>query len=201
MKIPSLAIQITILRIILAPIIVRLVWSQQWTFAALLFAFAVLTDFLDGFVARRYHQESRLGQLLDPIADKTLIVLLMYALFLTNSNSSGHEMAKYVFGWFFIAKEVILLTAAAALYLRYEHFFKPTFFSRFVSVSEMVIIFEVLIGRVFFATTSDMYSLELTSGSWFYDQFCWYHVYLTMILSIALLLQYAVYVFIFLRKK
>lgn len=196
----SLAIQITLLRIVLAPIIVGCIIGQQWIWAANLFVFAVLTDFLDGFVARRYHQESRLGQLLDPIADKALIISLMYTIFLTEKLScSGIREA--IFGWFFIAKELVFLGAAAVLYVRYDLFFKPTFFSRFVSVSEMFIIFEILTWRAFFGMNSQgvlhgsqsiEYILKLVFGL---------HVCLTMILSLILLGQYAVSVILFVRKK
>ncbi len=48
-----------------------------------LIVFAVLSDFLDGYLARRWHQETKMGRYLDPIADKTtslvaLIILLLY---------------------------------------------------------------------------------------------------------------------------
>lgn len=43
------------------------------TFLAILFALFSFTDFLDGFLARYYHQETALGKTLDPIADKFLI--------------------------------------------------------------------------------------------------------------------------------
>lgn len=197
----SLAIQITLLRIVLAPIIVGCIIFQQWSWSAILFTLAVLTDFLDGFVARRYHQESRLGQLLDPIADKTLIVSLMYVIFLAKSPVSGGGIGISVFGWFFIAKEVILLSAAAALYLRYDLFFKPTFFSRFVSVSEMFIIFEILTWRAFFGINSQELLPDSGNIEWVIGVICGLHLFLTMFLSLVLLIQYAVSVVLFLRKK
>lgn len=42
--------------------------------AAFVFLAAALTDFLDGFIARKYHMETKAGALLDPIADKLLVV-------------------------------------------------------------------------------------------------------------------------------
>lgn len=196
----SLPIQITLLRIILSPIIVGCIVYQQWVWSALLFAFAVFTDYLDGFVARRYHQESRLGQLLDPIADKILIISLMYTIFLVKEQSYN-EIWKAFFGWFFIAKELVFLGAAAVLYLRYDLFFKPTFFSRLVSVSEMVIIFEILTWRAL---------CSMSIADWLYAPDKWYnilevflgvHVCLTMVLSLILLGQYAVSVILFLWKN
>jgi cardiolipin synthase len=59
--------KITILRIILVPFFVVLL-------ALLSFAIAALSDALDGYIARRYNQHSELGALLDPLADKLLLV-------------------------------------------------------------------------------------------------------------------------------
>lgn len=54
--------------------------SFRWL-AFALFAIAAITDFLDGYLARVWHQQSALGRMLDPIADKLLVsaILLMLA--------------------------------------------------------------------------------------------------------------------------
>jgi len=68
---------ITFLRILLIPIFILIYTSPIiWNFyiAAFLFLFAALTDFLDGFLARRRGEITKLGKLLDPVADKLLIV-------------------------------------------------------------------------------------------------------------------------------
>lgn len=197
----SLAVQITLLRIILAPIIVGCIFYQQWIWGVVLFVCAVFTDFLDGFVARRYHQESRLGQLLDPIADKILIVSLMYTIFLVKFISSDNGISMQLLGWFFIAKEATLLSAAAGLYYQYNLFFKPTFFSRFVSVSEMVIIFETLALRAFFVTSSESFFSNFGKFELTVKVIYGFQVYLTMFLSLVLLIQYGVLVILFLREK
>lgn len=62
--------------LILPPLFVLLLPLNYWLvnyLLAILFLVFGLTDFLDGFIARRYHQESSLGSILDPIADKFLI--------------------------------------------------------------------------------------------------------------------------------
>lgn len=48
--------------------------------AAIVFATAAITDFFDGWLARRYHVETMLGKLLDPLADKLLVVSAMIIL-------------------------------------------------------------------------------------------------------------------------
>ena len=46
----------------------------------LLFFLAGLTDYFDGYLARKYNAESQLGEILDPIADKILIVFILIGL-------------------------------------------------------------------------------------------------------------------------
>jgi CDP-diacylglycerol--glycerol-3-phosphate 3-phosphatidyltransferase len=66
---------LTVLRIFLVPVLVVLLLTraQHGLFAgAAVFGIAVLTDYLDGYLARRRNEVTRLGMLLDPIADKLL---------------------------------------------------------------------------------------------------------------------------------
>jgi len=69
---------ITVSRIILGAIIfVLLTKSELYFYALILFFLASITDYFDGFLARKYHLVSQLGEILDPIADKILIVFLL----------------------------------------------------------------------------------------------------------------------------
>jgi CDP-diacylglycerol--glycerol-3-phosphate 3-phosphatidyltransferase len=71
----NLANALTVLRIFLVPLLVVVLLTRfEWHlyFGAGIYGVAVLTDFLDGFVARRRNQVTRLGILLDPLADKLL---------------------------------------------------------------------------------------------------------------------------------
>jgi cardiolipin synthase (CMP-forming) len=60
-------------RLLAAPYVLYLLWRGSFRAALLWFALAAATDFLDGFLARRYKAGSRLGALLDPVADKVLL--------------------------------------------------------------------------------------------------------------------------------
>ena len=69
---------ITVSRIILGAIIfVLLTKSELYFYALILFFLASITDYFDGFLARKYYLVSQLGEILDPIADKILIVFLL----------------------------------------------------------------------------------------------------------------------------
>ena len=76
MIISTLPNLLTLGRIALIPILVAAFYTQtslgRWI-AAIVFISACLTDYLDGYVARAWSQTSRLGQFLDPIADKLLV--------------------------------------------------------------------------------------------------------------------------------
>jgi CDP-diacylglycerol--glycerol-3-phosphate 3-phosphatidyltransferase len=72
---------LTLLRILLIPVLVVVFYlPYRWTnFAsALVFALASVTDWLDGWIARRYHQSSPFGAFLDPVADKLMVAVALF---------------------------------------------------------------------------------------------------------------------------
>jgi len=77
LSIPNL---ITLARILLVPVVVWAIASDQMLFAFLLFAAAGVSDAVDGFLAKRFGMASQLGAFLDPLADKVLIVAIYVSL-------------------------------------------------------------------------------------------------------------------------
>ena len=71
----TLANAITLVRIVLIPCFGYLWWRGHHGWALGVFALASLTDWLDGFVARLLNQSTKLGQILDPAADKLLMLV------------------------------------------------------------------------------------------------------------------------------
>ena len=65
---------LTVLRLALVPVFIVVVYEQDYGNALLIFIFAGMTDGADGFIAKRFDCESRLGALLDPVADKCLLM-------------------------------------------------------------------------------------------------------------------------------
>lgn len=73
---PALTIAnlLTVLRLILIPVFVTTLYYQRFTWALAVFFVAAVTDGLDGLVARSFNQKTQLGAILDPMADKLLLV-------------------------------------------------------------------------------------------------------------------------------
>jgi cardiolipin synthase len=65
---------ITIFRLVLIPVFITLLFYQRFILALTVFVIAGVTDGLDGLLARRFDQRSQLGTVLDPIADKLMLV-------------------------------------------------------------------------------------------------------------------------------
>lgn len=72
---------LTISRIATTPAIGYFIWTGANSQALACFAYAALTDLLDGFIARKFKQDSDLGAILDPIADKLLLTTCFVALY------------------------------------------------------------------------------------------------------------------------
>jgi CDP-diacylglycerol--glycerol-3-phosphate 3-phosphatidyltransferase len=79
----NLPIALTLIRIVLVPLVIVFLISSDRVhvlIAAVIFIAASLTDWLDGRMARRWNQVTRLGTLLDPVADKLLVAAALIAL-------------------------------------------------------------------------------------------------------------------------
>ena len=79
----TLPTKLTVLRIVLTVLVIALLFVQGWqtkATALVVFLLAGMTDWLDGYLARRWHQTSAFGALLDPIADKVLVLGVFLAL-------------------------------------------------------------------------------------------------------------------------
>jgi CDP-diacylglycerol--glycerol-3-phosphate 3-phosphatidyltransferase len=123
--------KITVIRILMIPVFVTLAiyYGQsiqrgeplEWQrFAAIIvFLVAAVSDGLDGYVARRYNQRSSLGVILDPIADKGLLLSGIITLSISNWSESDPDYGRFP-AWFpvlVITRDAVILVGAALLHV------------------------------------------------------------------------------------
>ena len=81
-KVWSIPNILTLMRVLITPVIVTTFYFDDTAIAHriafALFLFASITDFLDGFLARRFRVQSNLGRIFDPIADKLMVGSVTY---------------------------------------------------------------------------------------------------------------------------
>lgn len=113
--------KVTIIRILLTPpFVVQLLYyfrdgnELDRLSAALIFAIAAVLDGVDGYIARRYNQRSRLGAVLDPVADKLMLVSAIMLLSLY-SQTRVHMIPTWVTA-VVLSKDAILLIGMAVVY-------------------------------------------------------------------------------------
>lgn len=93
---------LSFLRLLLVPVFLALIINGEDALALLVLVISSVTDFLDGLIARRFKQISRLGQLLDPAADRLFIFAALV----------GLAIREVIPWWFFaaiVARELMLL--------------------------------------------------------------------------------------------
>ncbi len=143
---------ISIGRILLAPAIVASLLyyhpERDWLrFLALgLFLVGVVSDAIDGFLARRHNQQTELGTLLDPIADKTLILSTLVSC----SVIHGLPDALRIPAWFnliVISRDILLIAGTVVLFVITGRWsVRPNRLGKWTTCAQMIVIPTVLLG-------------------------------------------------------
>ena len=98
----NLANILTLFRIAAIPVVVVCFYSDlipnARPVAAIIFGIAAVTDFIDGWVARRYGQTSRFGEFLDPVADKLMVSIVLVMLVQAESSRFEDIIAMIIIG-------------------------------------------------------------------------------------------------------
>lgn len=141
--------KITIARILMIPVFVMMAlyygrsvshgapqeW-MRWT-AVWLFIIAAASDGIDGYIARRYNQMSKLGVILDPIADKGLLL----AGIITLSMSNWHYEFPVWFPVLVISRDIVIMVGTLALhYILGSVKVNPSWLGKTATVAQMVAI-------------------------------------------------------------
>lgn len=126
MEVPlTLPNAITLLRVLLVPAVVLCLLGHRYDLAFWLFAAAGIGDWLDGFLARRLNQVSRLGAILDPVADKLIMVSVSVIL-------AWQCLLPAWFAGVLVLRDVVIVLGALAYHLLFGRVeMAPTRLSKF----------------------------------------------------------------------
>jgi cardiolipin synthase len=108
---------LTLLRLILIPFFLLASLHGEFTQALVIFVAAALTDVIDGFVARTLNQRSRIGAILDPAADKTMMICGY--LYYTLAANVGHTIPQWLTLVIFV-RDILIVSFAYLLYTRVQ---------------------------------------------------------------------------------
>ena len=152
--------KITVVRILMIPVFVTMAiyYGQsiqrgtplEWQrFAAIaIFLLAAVSDGLDGYVARRYNQRSSLGVILDPIADKGLLLSGIITLSISSWSEVDPEYGRFP-AWFpvlVITRDAVILVGAVVLHLLNGKVrVKPNWTGKVATVLQMIAIAWVML--------------------------------------------------------
>jgi CDP-diacylglycerol---glycerol-3-phosphate 3-phosphatidyltransferase len=129
---------LTLFRIIMSPAVGWFLYVEQFLWGGLLFMFLVVTDIIDGVLARSRNKVSRWGGIYDPFADKLLIGIVAFVL-----------VTKYIsiwLGWAIIVVEIILLVQGAYAGYRLNLNIQPSKWGKTKMVLQSVGIMFLILG-------------------------------------------------------
>jgi cardiolipin synthase len=143
----TVANQLTMLRMTLAPFLVVAVLSREFTWALVIFVVAGVTDLLDGLIARLGHQKTTLGAMLDPVADKVLLVSSFVAL------TWGPGLAVRIPVWLAVialSRDAIIVVSVTVINLTLgRRVFYPSILGKLTTLSQIVTTGVVLLLNAF----------------------------------------------------
>lgn len=134
--------QLTLLRMIFVPFIVIHLVDGRYLWALVVFVIAGFSDGLDGLLARTLHQQTLLGQYLDPIADKLLLSTVFLVL-------SILRKIPWKFTVVVFSRDISILAASAVLFaIAGLRNFRPSIFGKANTVSQIAAVFFVLLYQI-----------------------------------------------------
>ena len=133
--------QLTLLRMIFLPFIVINLVKHDFKWALVLFVLAGLSDGLDGLLARTLHQQTVLGQYLDPIADKLLMSTMFLVLSIEQRNLVPWKYTVLVF-----SRDISILLISGVLFMIAGlRDFRPSIFGKANTFAQVAAVFFVML--------------------------------------------------------
>jgi len=175
---------LSLFRILLVPVFLWSLLNKKAFEALLIFFLAGLTDVLDGFTARIWHQRSKLGTILDPAGDKLLMVASYVVLSLASVASPN-----FIPIWLTLvvfARDLLIVTGAFIAYLSWRQTtFTPSWLGKISTICQ--------VGTVFLVLLLNFYQVS----PWYMDAV----YYLTLLATLASGVHYFIYGLQMLRER
>jgi cardiolipin synthase (CMP-forming) len=161
--------QLTLLRMLFLPFIVINLVDDHYTTALILFVLAGISDGLDGLLARRLHQQTLLGQYLDPIADKLLLSTLFLVLSILHKIPWKYTVL--VFG-----RDIAILVTSAVLYtIAGLRNFSPSIFGKANTCAQISAVFFVMLFEIYHAPSVWVARTVLLWATFIFTAISWVH--------------------------
>lgn len=142
---------VTFLRMALIPVFAILLFYGHSDWALFVFFFAGVSDGIDGFIARRFNQQSELGTILDPIADKLLMTTAFIIMTLPHIfPPTRHLPVPFWVTAAVIGRDVLIIAAAAAIFIITDfRGFRPSRLGKASTVVQISAVALILIAAIF----------------------------------------------------
>ncbi|MGI9035818.1 MAG: CDP-alcohol phosphatidyltransferase family protein [Pyrinomonadaceae bacterium] len=143
---------LTFARMALVPVFASLLFYGYFGWALFVFFFAGISDGVDGFIARRFNQQSSLGTILDPIADKLLMTTAFIILTLPHilPADNKHFPVPFWVSAAVIGRDILIVTVALAIFIMTNfRGFKPSWLGKVSTTAQILAVGIVLIAAVF----------------------------------------------------
>lgn len=140
----------------LIPLFASLLYYDYYGWALFVFFFAGVSDGIDGFIARRFNQQSSLGRILDPIADKLLMTTAFVIMTLPNvlPPDNKHFPVPFWVSATVIGRDILIVTVALSIFIMTDfRGFKPSWLGKASTVVQIS-----AVGIILFATVYPFYS-------------------------------------------
>lgn len=144
-KMMNIANKITISRIILTPLFIAAIIYSRTDIALVFFILAVISDGLDGFMARARNEKTVLGTILDPIADKTLLISAFICLAIVKNIPENLRLPPYV-PIIVISRDAIIVLGSVLIHVvKGDIKIEPSFWGKLTTFFQMMTIVAILV--------------------------------------------------------
>jgi cardiolipin synthase len=131
---------LTLVRFLLVGVMAYLFMSGYAVWSMIVYLFAAATDLVDGYIARRFHQISNIGKVMDPIADKLMTITALVCMFLSNYLTTGILVVV-------IIKEALMVLGGVLIYFVFKKVVYANLFGKIAAATYFLAIMLIYLHR------------------------------------------------------